>query len=75
MRRLSWLTASEVISVVAWLALIGVYLFRGGDDGHLVPINVEALVQGATAEEWTRPEWDTSACVCTWLSGSRQADR
>jgi len=52
MRRLSWLTALEVLSVVAWLALAGVYLSRGDDQGHLVPIDVEALAQGVTAEEW-----------------------
>lgn len=53
MRRYTWLTLLEVLAIASWVVLAGVTLF--GEDGAgetFVPIDVEALVQGALSEEW-----------------------
>jgi len=53
MRRASLLTFVEVAAVAAWIVLAGISLMGSEEDtGTLIPIDVDALVTGAVAEEW-----------------------
>ena len=52
MPRLTLLTAFEALIIVAWVALAGSFLLRRPDQTHLVPIDVQALAQGALTEDW-----------------------